>query len=218
MQPRMFREMKAELASMWSSCGRQGNLEHLSSKGSLFDVFNKDASCTKGVPMDEPSMEELLQAVIPFDLLLDRRKRSLLINSLTKSSNREKIPKVVRDAGIALASLAIYDEMLERELLISTSYVPGMEVTLCSRLKSLYSIYCKMKRKDVGISKVYDARALRVIIGDKDGALHGPAVGCCYNVLEIVHSHFTLLWKVLITCPWKFKSGHRAWTCCTLAL
>ncbi|GAB2221805.1 hypothetical protein Droror1_Dr00012994 [Drosera rotundifolia] len=118
--------MKAELASMWSSCGRQGNLEHLSSKDSLFDVFNKNASRTKGVPMDEPSMEELLQAVIPFDLLLDRRKRSLLINSLTKSSNREKIPKVVRDAGIALASLAIYDEMLERELLISTSYASSL--------------------------------------------------------------------------------------------
>ncbi|KAL9267676.1 putative GTP diphosphokinase RSH2, chloroplastic [Drosera capensis] len=187
LQPRMFREMKAELASMWSSCGRLGNLGHLSSKGSLFNVFDKDASCTNGVPMDEPSMQDLLQAVIPFDLLLDRRKRSLLVNSLTKSSNRETIPKVVRDAGIALASLAICEEMLERELLISTSYVPGMEVTLCSRLKSLYSIYSKMKRKDIGISKVYDARALRVIIGDKDGTLHGPAVGCCYNVLEIVH-------------------------------
>lgn len=44
-----------------------------------------------------------------------------------------------------------------------------------------------MKRKDVGISKVYDARALRVIIGDKDGTLHGQAVQCCYNLLDIVH-------------------------------
>ena len=44
-----------------------------------------------------------------------------------------------------------------------------------------------MKRKDVSIDKVYDARALRVVVGDKNGTLHGPAVQCCYNLLEIVH-------------------------------
>ncbi|GAB2264964.1 hypothetical protein Dimus_000035 [Dionaea muscipula] len=190
LQPQKFCEMKAELAFMWSSCGRLGNLRKISSKDGLFEAFDKDASCTEGamsMDVDEPSMKDLLQAVLPFDLLLDRRKRSLLISSLTKSSYMETNPKVVRDAGIALASLAICEEILERELLISTSYVPGMEVMLCSRLKSLYSIYSKMKRKDVGISKVYDARALRVIVGDRNGNLHGPAVRCCYNVLDIVH-------------------------------
>lgn len=44
-----------------------------------------------------------------------------------------------------------------------------------------------MKRKDVSIDKVYDARALRVVVGDKNGTLHGPAVQCCYNLLEIIH-------------------------------
>lgn len=44
-----------------------------------------------------------------------------------------------------------------------------------------------MKRKDVCIDKVYDARALRVIVGDKNGALHGQAVKCCYSLLDIVH-------------------------------
>lgn len=44
-----------------------------------------------------------------------------------------------------------------------------------------------MKRKEIGINKVYDARALRVIVGDKNGALHGQAVQCCYNLLNIVH-------------------------------
>ena len=44
-----------------------------------------------------------------------------------------------------------------------------------------------MKRKDVDIDKVYDARALRVVVGDKNGTLHGPAVQCCYNLLDIVH-------------------------------
>lgn len=44
-----------------------------------------------------------------------------------------------------------------------------------------------MKRKDVGIRKVYDARALRIVVGDKDGTLHGSAVTCCYSILDLVH-------------------------------
>ncbi|KAE9465068.1 hypothetical protein C3L33_03010, partial [Rhododendron williamsianum] len=94
-------------------------------------------------------------------------------------SESQAKPKVVRDAGIALASLVVCEEALD--------YVPGMEVILSSRLKSLYSIYSKMKRKEVGIDKVYDARALRVIVGDKNWTLHGEAVHCCYNLLNIVH-------------------------------
>lgn len=79
-----------------------------------------------------------------------------------------------------MASLVICEEALERGLSISSSsYVPGMEVTLSSRLKSLYSLYSKMKQKDISIDKVYDARALRVVVGDKNGTLHGPAVQCC---------------------------------------
>ncbi|MFQ6650680.1 hypothetical protein Gotur_023189 [Gossypium turneri] len=136
-------------------------------------------------------MQDLLEAVVPFDILLDRRKRVNFLNNLGKSSEMEPKPKVVQDAGIALASLVVCEEALERELFISISYVPGMEVTLSSRLKSLYSIYSKMKRKDVGINKIYDARALRVVVGDKNGTLHGPAVQCCYSLLNIVHRLWT---------------------------
>ncbi|XP_021903302.1 uncharacterized protein LOC110818655 isoform X2 [Carica papaya] len=48
-----------------------------------------------------------------------------------------------------------------------------------------------MKRKEVGIGKIYDARALRVVVGDKNGTLHGPAIQCCYNLLNIVHRLWT---------------------------
>lgn len=47
----------------------------------------------------------------------------------------------------------------------------------------------QMRRKDVGIHKVYDARALRVVVGDKNGTLHGPAIQCCYSLLDIVHRY-----------------------------
>ena len=68
-------------------------------------------------------MQDLLEAVVPFDILLDRRKRTNFLNNLRKSSEMEPKPKVVQDAGIALASLVVCEEALERELFISISYV-----------------------------------------------------------------------------------------------
>ena len=56
-----------------------------------------------------------------------------------------------------------------------------------------------MKRKDVVISEVYDARALRVIIGDKNGTLHGQAVQCCYNLLNIVHRWMNVVHFDIVT-------------------
>ncbi|XXG72480.1 hypothetical protein AAC387_Pa07g1566 [Persea americana] len=50
-----------------------------------------------------------------------------------------------------------------------------------------------MKRRGVGIKQVYDAHALRVVIGDKNGKLHGPAVKCCYNLLNIVRRGIYLM-------------------------
>ncbi|PIN03634.1 hypothetical protein CDL12_23834 [Handroanthus impetiginosus] len=189
LQPKIFRQMRAELASMWSQSNKS-NLRRVSAKSSNVVQFHE---CEEPAEWDEEntSMKVLLQAVLPFDLLLDRKKRVNFSNNLSTCSETPKKPKVVRDAGIALASLVVCEEALERELFISTSYVPGMEVTLSGRLKSLYSIYSKMKRKDVGIDKVYDARALRVIIGDKNGTLHGQAVRCCYNLLNIIHRLWT---------------------------
>ncbi|KAG8390498.1 hypothetical protein BUALT_Bualt01G0089600 [Buddleja alternifolia] len=188
LQPIVFRQLRADLASMWSQINKPGS--RISGKsGSFVQIQEHD----KPGELDEEnsSMKVLLQAVIPFDLLMDRKKRVIFFNKLATCSDTHKKPKVVRDAGIALASLVVCEEALERELFISTSYIPGMEVTLSGRLKSLYSIYSKMKRKDVGIQKVYDARALRVIVGDKNGALHGQAVQCCYNLLNIIHRLWT---------------------------
>ncbi|XP_052191749.1 uncharacterized protein LOC127801014 isoform X2 [Diospyros lotus] len=196
LKPQVFRQMRADLALMWSPGNRASNLRRMSAKASLPVPSNEKGSVidyerSAAIDEDNTSMRDLLQAVFPFDLLLDRRKRTNFLHNLEKCSKSQAKPKVVRDAGIALASLVVCEEALERELFISTSYVPGMEVTLSSRLKSLYSIYSKMERKDVCIKKVYDARALRVIVGDKNGTLHGEAVQCCYSLLNIVHRLWT---------------------------
>ncbi|MBA0873970.1 hypothetical protein Goshw_009903 [Gossypium schwendimanii] len=194
LQPQIFRKLRADLASMWSPSNKGTCPRRISAKGSWSSMQGNYSVHEVEAPMhdeDITSIKDLLEAVVPFDILLDRRKRVNFLNNLGKSSEMEPKPKVVQDAGIALASLVVCEEALERELFISISYVPGMEVTLSSRLKSLYSIYSKMKRKDVGINKIYDARALRVVVGDKNGTLHGPAVQCCYSLLNIVHRLWT---------------------------
>ncbi|KAK9914674.1 hypothetical protein M0R45_038436 [Rubus argutus] len=194
LQPQLFKNMRADLASMWSSSSKVGNLKRISARATLLPLDGgssiSDNEGSMDVDEDVTTMKDLLEAVVPFDVLLDRGKRSNFLNTLGQDFETHKRPKVVHDAGIALASLVICEEALEQELIISTSYVPGMEVTLSSRLKSLYSIYSKMKRKDISINKVYDARALRVVVGDKNGTLHGPAVQCCYSLLDTVHKYW----------------------------
>ncbi|XVF30427.1 hypothetical protein REPUB_Repub16aG0056300 [Reevesia pubescens] len=194
LQPQIFRKLRADLASMWSPRNKGAYPSRISAKASWSSTEENGSTHEDEATMtdeDITSIKDLLEAVVPFDILLDRRKRTNFLKNLGKRSEMGPKPKVVQDAGIALASLVVCEEALERELFISISYVPGMEVTLSSRLKSLYSIYSKMKRKDVGINRIYDARALRVVVGDKKGTLHGPAVQCCYSLLNIVHRLWT---------------------------
>ncbi|XP_061376222.1 uncharacterized protein LOC133318243 [Gastrolobium bilobum] len=195
LQPQIFQKMRADLASMWSPTSRTGNSRRISVKGNMvpWDENNSTSFYYESLTFNEDvsSVKDLLEAVVPFDILLDRRKRANFLSSIGNNLETRMKPKVVQDAGLALASLVICEEALERELIMSASYVPGMEVTLSSRLKSLYSLYSKMKRKDISIDKVYDARALRVVVGDKNGTLRGPAVQCCYSLLDIVHRLWT---------------------------
>ncbi|CAN0824354.1 Probable GTP diphosphokinase RSH3, chloroplastic [Linum grandiflorum] len=195
LQPLLFRKMRADLGSMWTSTGRD-LFTSRAKKGGVLTSAEENSTLLGGQfgveeEEDVPSMKDLLEAVLPFDILSDRRKRTMFIESLKNTNEVIKRPKVVLDAGIALASLVTCEEALERELFISTSYVPGMEVSLSSRLKSLYSIYSKMKRKEVGINKIYDSRALRVVVGDKKGTLKGPAIHCCYSLLDTIHRLWT---------------------------
>lgn len=50
------------------------------------------------------------------------------------------------------------------------------------RMKGHYSLYKKLKKKDMDIDKIYDIMALRVIV---------PSIEDCYRVLGIIHS----VWK-----------------------
>jgi len=60
----------------------------------------------------------------------------------------------------------------------------NIEAEVTGRPKHIYSIYRKMLDKGLTFNRIYDIRALRVIIQNEDPAL-------CYQVLGIVHN----LWK-----------------------
>lgn len=64
-----------------------------------------------------------MEAVVPFDILADRRKRTSYLNNLQKSIDTCIQPKVAQGARNALASLVVCEEALEQELIISASYV-----------------------------------------------------------------------------------------------
>ncbi|MYM62567.1 GTP diphosphokinase [Pseudomaricurvus sp. HS19] len=57
-----------------------------------------------------------------------------------------------------------------------------IQADISGRAKHIYSIWRKMRRKDIGFSQVYDIRAVRILV---------PTVRDCYAVLGIVHS----LWR-----------------------
>eukprot|EP00850_Spirogloea_muscicola_P021226 SM000241S08515 [mRNA] locus=s241:144841:151628:+ [translate_table: standard] len=211
--PRTFRRLRSELAAMWSPDKNWRNHRRMTKRAKRRAlIYGEEAE--ESLPLRDPedeedvSMKDLLQAVVPFDVLLDRSRRPyglgsdsrLIIQSRPQSSTsssqetsltESRVPKVVRDAEVALAALGACEEALDKELLITTPYIPGMEITLSGRLKSLYSAHCKMRRKGVGLDQVYDGRALRVVVGDDGGRLHASAVEGCYSLLGVVHSLWT---------------------------
>lgn len=222
LQPQTFCRLRAELAAIWSPDKDWRYFRRITKrakrKALMYGEDLDEHLQRKHNFMDEgePTMKELLESVIPFDVLEDRQKRRYMLGMLTKSGScGRKKTKVMQDAEVALASLAACEEALERELLISTSYIPGMEVTLSGRLKSLYSTYSKMKRKGVSVDHLFDARALRVVVGDGNGELHVPAVEGCYNVLSVVHRLWTPIGGefddyILNPKPSRYQSLHTA--------
>ncbi len=85
--------------------------------------------------------------------------------------------------------------MYERERAYGTQYVThaigeieralreeGIKVQdITGRAKSLYSLYIKLKRYDMDISRIYDLVAIRIIV---------PSVADCYEALGIVHKRY----------------------------
>lgn len=72
-------------------------------------------------------------------------------------------------------------EYIEKVQNLITTEIEGANVTaeIQGRAKHIYSIWRKMKRKNITFSQVYDIRAFRILV---------PEVRDCYTVLGVVHS------------------------------
>jgi (p)ppGpp synthase/HD superfamily hydrolase len=67
---------------------------------------------------------------------------------------------------------AYIQEMFTRE---------GLKAEITGRPKRIYSIYCKMKRKHLPFSQIYDIRAIRIVV---------PTAPHCYQALDIIQNIF----------------------------
>ena len=118
----------------------------------------------------------LLESVVPFDQ--------------TRFSSEDGHP-YVQGSDRGLGELLACSRALFKELALG-GQVTGLDIRVQGRLKSLFSIRRKMGRKGLkSVADVYDARALRVIVDDIDGASLYDATLGCYKLENVVGR----LWK-----------------------
>ena len=60
----------------------------------------------------------------------------------------------------------------------------GVESSIDGRPKHIYSIWRKMRRKEIPFSEVYDIQAIRILVNHRDD---------CYRILGVVHN----LWRII---------------------
>jgi GTP pyrophosphokinase len=90
-------------------------------------------------------------------------KKVLALRKTKGKENLKHLEKVYRTLSQALAERGF----------------PGVEIDY--RIKYLYSLYAKLKRKGMDINKIYDLMALRIVT---------DTVENCYAILGIIHSIF----------------------------
>ena len=73
---------------------------------------------------------------------------------------------------------------------------------LQGRLKSLYSVWKKMMRKGASLAEIYDARALRVVVDDQEGAKTQASPRELLHSLCWLHGTATLSWSDATMMPY----------------
>mmetsp|Transcript_2426 Transcript_2426/g.6180 ORF Transcript_2426/g.6180 Transcript_2426/m.6180 type:complete len:1385 (-) Transcript_2426:794-4948(-) len=131
------------------------------------------AVAAKPLSEQQERLRSLISTVVPFDSVNFKDTRGLAI------SMRRGLEVLDECAELLYAEVTL------------RSAVGGLQLTIQGRLKSLNSVYRKMVRKGCSVAQVYDARALRVIVGDEGGARARDAVEAAYKLVSVVHS----IWK-----------------------
>ena len=182
LMPTTFLRLKNSLDAIWS--GTQEPPQDVDD-AALFAALEAQVPPAPGdefLSAEQKRTRALLSCVLPFDLLTPQMGTGIRLSSLAG--------RVPASAAAALDALATCQRALRDELRLS-AVAQGLEVTVQGRLKSLWSTYLKMQRKNCTAAEVYDARALRVVV--EDPVSHDPQMEteACYSLLSAVHR----LWK-----------------------
>ena len=125
-----------------------------------------------------------IESIPSFDWLSTREGDSLQVEGLTA------LP------GSIAASLSTLDAIRGRlwsELLMDGYTTQSdLNISVSSRLKSAYSTYMKMKRKNLPFERVCDTRAMRIVVGDASTSERGTEreIDACYALLDLIHKMY----------------------------
>ena len=89
-------------------------------------------------------------------------------NKRTNNAKKQKSNENIQRQNIEIEHLEEFSKSLKKELAKNQM----IDFKMDFRTKGLYSLYKKLKRKDMSIEKVYDLAALRVIV---------PTIADCYR-------------------------------------
>lgn len=91
-------------------------------------------------------------------------------------------PETYRQIAVHLAARRAEREAeIERHIALLQHHLrlEGIQAEITGRPKHIYSIYHKMQRKEIPLERVYDIRAIRVIV---------DTIPDCYHTLGVIHS------------------------------
>ena len=154
----------------------------------------EESAAQPALTAEQELMRRRLASVLPFDAQVYRE--------LAFGPDAGGAPPLPQDcpafARAGLGTLARAQRALIRKAALD-AVAPECLLRLQGRVKSLYSIRRKMRRKGVGVEGIFDALALRVVLSlpaREDSSAdpaeeEGVAVAACYRVLEAVQS----LWQ-----------------------
>lgn len=175
------------LPALWEECESQSEVPD----GAMFEMDDPAVDATgsfdeipnaSALSAEQMAAKALLATVMPFYETRFSTEGSECLGGCSGE-----------DRGLQVLVRAARD--LHRELAMG-GHVAVLTVKVQGRLKSLYSIHRKMRRKGLkSVADVCDARALRVIVDDEERSQLHCAITSCYRLNDVVER----LWKPIYT-------------------
>jgi len=195
LQPQEFDAIISAQREAWKPRNSRDN-DHDVSKAIRRSIFGSDTlpffeSTEKMSKSESKSFDEKLYD--PWQLDMKLRIESIpsfdwLSNRDGNALNTDAMELLPENISSSLKTLDSIRRTVWRDLLIE-GYSSDVKISIASRLKSAYSTHLKMKRKDLDFLHIYDARAMRIVIGDASASENGATkdIDACYEMIDLIH-------------------------------